>query len=213
MATLPENHPSVIAALAKIDGDRIRGEASLLHQQADLRVKDAELEARFIRREAELHADRVRAEADLPENHPSVIAALAKIDRERMRLEADHIRKEAELHAEHIVAKADLSAHERRESTAPRRAWLTSAPLLAIAVLVLAALTSGLWSGSLTPLASVILAAAAAAFAVAYSAAILVSALRLVFGSPRSGPHPGAATALHLLVGADSTRQRGIPPE
>jgi len=181
---------------AELDAELIRQKAEvkteLLHwdARAELVTRKAELDAELVTRKAELDAELVTRKAEL---------------------DAELVTRKADLYAQHREAPAELDAYERGLRARPLRGRLMSAPILAIAVL--AALTSGLWHGSLQPLVSVILASAAAAFGVAYSVAILISSLRLVFGSYRSGPHPGAATALHLLVGVGSTRRGRVPLE
>lgn len=182
----PERHPSLIAAQAELDGERIRGEAELYRA----RITG---EAELVLRKAELDAEQRLAQAEIAVREE-------RLDAERA------LFREAEAKEQEAASIADWQGPR----AAPQRGWLMSAPVLVIAAL--AALSSGLWHGSLSPLVSIILASAAAASAVAYSAAILISALRLAFGSHR-GPHPGAATALHLLVGAGSTRRGTVPPE
>jgi hypothetical protein len=180
-----ERHPSLITAQAVLNGEQIRGEAELV-------LRRAELDAEFIRRRAELDADQRRLDFD------------KETFAER---KAWHHLREADKKKQEVADLPDRQAAR----TAPRRVSLMSAPALAIAVL--AALTSGLWHRSPSSPVSLILASAAAAFAVAYSATILISVVRLAFSSYRSGPHPGAATALHLLVGIGSARRRRVPPE
>ena len=188
----PERHPSLITAEAELDAQRIRGEAELV-------LRRAELDAELIRQKAEVKTELLHWDAR------------AELVTRKAELDAELVTRKADLYAQHREAPAELDAYERGLRARPLRGRLMSAPILAIAVL--AALTSGLWHGSLQPLVSVILASAAAAFGVAYSVAILISSLRLVFGSYRSGPHPGAATALHLLVGVGSTRRGRVPLE